>query len=256
MSKSLYVLKIGGKVLEDKATLQVVIQAFLALPGDKILVHGGGKQASILGQQLGIPPKMYQGRRITDEATLEIVTMVYAGLYNKQLVAQLQANGCNAIGLSGADGNTIKAHKRQVKEIDYGFAGDIDHVDAEGVDRLLNAGFTPVFCAITHNKQGQLLNTNADTIASTVAQSMAAFYSVNLLYCFEKEGVLLDPEDEQSVISHLNTSQYQSYCKTGVISGGMLPKLDNAFAALNAGVLSVRIAGPGNLQKGGTLLSV
>ncbi|MEM6378431.1 MAG: acetylglutamate kinase, partial [Bacteroidota bacterium] len=170
----LTILKIGGKLIEDEVVFSQVLDDFVQLPGLKILVHGGGARASQLGKALGTPAQMIEGRRITDADTLEIVTMVYAGLYNKKVVAQLQARNCNALGLSGADGNIIQAHKRIVKTIDYGFAGDIDQIDAVGIDRLLKADFTPVFCAITHNKKGQLLNTNADTIAAEVSQAMAA----------------------------------------------------------------------------------
>ncbi len=248
---ALQIVKIGGKILENAALLAPVLQGFAELEVPAILVHGGGKKASELGDRLGTPARMVDGRRITDAATLDIVTMVYAGLYNKQLVARLQATGINALGLTGADGNLIRAHKRVVRDLDYGFVGDIDAIDAEGIHQLLTAGFTPVFCAITHDKQGQLLNTNADTITSEVARALTARYAVQLLYCFEKPGVLLDPDDDTSVISELSFEQYQHYQAQGVIHSGMLPKLDNAFAGLRAGLQEVRIGGPGALATGG-----
>lgn len=250
----LTILKIGGKVVESQAVLDKVLQDFVQLTGAKILVHGGGAKASQLGEALGIPAQMVEGRRITDAATLEIVTMVYAGLYNKKVVAQLHAKDCNAIGLSGADGNLIQAHKRIVQTIDYGFAGDIDQIDALGIDRLLKADFTPVFCAITHDRQGQLLNTNADTIAAQLSQAMAALYEVKLVLCLDFDGVLADPKDAKSLISNLDFQQYEQHQQSGVISGGMIPKLDNAFAAIKNGVASVKICGPQTLLEGGTTL--
>lgn len=240
----LSILKIGGKLIEDKVRLSTVLSDFAKLDGHKILVHGGGKRANQLCQALSIEPKMVEGRRITDEPTLEIVTMVYAGLINKNIVAQLQALGCNAIGLSGADGNAILAHKRVVKTIDYGFAGDIDQVNVDTLSGLVSLGLTPVFCAITHNGKGQLLNTNADTIAATLATALASTYQIHLMYCFEKRGVLYDPEDDSSVISKLDPHRYRSYQKSGVINEGMIPKLDNAFGALSHGVQEVIIGSP------------
>lgn len=257
MAEDLFVLKIGGQVLEDETALQEVVGQFARRGGKKILVHGGGKRASQLGAALGIPARMYQGRRITDEKTLEIVTMVYAGLYNKKLVAALQAHDCNALGMSGADANAIQAHKRRGGEIDFGFAGDIDQVDHDGIDRLLQAGFTPVFCALTHDRQGQLLNTNADTIASTVASAMTAHYRVHLQFCFEKNGVLRDPDDDHSVIPLITQADFARYRKAGIISGGMLPKLDNAFHALKSGVEQVAISSIHEINgQGGTKLTL
>ena len=250
----LHILKIGGKLIEDSNVLDKVLNDFLQLDGHKILVHGGGKRASQLGQDLGIPAQMIDGRRVTDAATLEIVTMVYAGLYNKTIVAQLQAKDCNAIGLSGADGNVIRAHKRSGWEHDYGFAGDIDEVNSQSIKSLLEAGFTPVFCAITHDKKGQLLNTNADTIASQLAQTMVGTYRTTLHLCLDLPGVMLDPKDENSVLTDLSYASYQNYKQEGIISGGMLPKLDNAFAALEKGIQYVRICGPNTLLAGGTTL--
>lgn len=250
----LTILKIGGKVVEDAQVLDQVLEDFIQIEGAKILVHGGGAKASQLGKDLGIPAQMIDGRRITDAPTLEIVTMVYAGLYNKKVVAQLQAKGCNALGLSGADGNLIQAHKRIVQKIDYGFAGDIDQIDASGIDRLLKSDFTPVFCAITHNQKGQLLNTNADTIAAELSKAMASLYGVQLLLCMDFDGVLANPKDPQSLIPKLDQQQYADYQQRGIISGGMIPKLDNAFAAIASGVDRVKICGPQTLLKGGTTL--
>jgi acetylglutamate kinase len=252
--QTLHILKIGGKVVESDTILQSALNDFLQLPGQKILVHGGGKRASELGQQLGIPAQMIDGRRVTDAATLEIVTMVYAGLYNKKVVAQLQAKSCNAIGLSGADGNLIQAHQRSGWAHDYGFAGDIDSINSQSLSQLLQAGFTPVLCAITHNRQGQLLNTNADTIAASVAEAMSQLNEVHLHLCLDLPGVMRDPNDPDSTIASIQAHEYQHYQQQGIVSGGMIPKLDNAFAALNKGVKQVRICGPTTLATGGTLL--
>lgn len=243
MKQLLKVFKIGGGVLDDEAQLRAFVREFSQVAGRKILVHGGGKGASQMLQDLGIQPQMVQGRRITDAATLDVVTMFYAGKTNKQLVAALQAAGTNALGLSGADGNVIRAVKRPVKDIDYGFVGDLPEgsVDARLLGTLLEADLTPVLCAITHDGQGQLLNTNADTIASTVARTLAAAYAVELHFCFEKDGVLADINDEASVIPEIQPWQYQQLKAEGVIAAGMVPKLDNAFAALEAGVEKVVI---------------
>ncbi|KAA9338466.1 acetylglutamate kinase [Hymenobacter busanensis] len=243
MKNVLKVFKIGGGVLDDDAQLHQFVREFSQVRGRKILVHGGGKGASQLLQGLGIEPRMVQGRRITDAATLDVVTMFYAGKTNKQLVALLQQAGTNALGLSGADGNVIRAVKRPVTDIDYGFVGDLpaDSVDARLLGTLLEAGLTPVLCAITHDGQGQLLNTNADTIASTVARALAASYEVELHFCFEKDGVLADITDDASVIPQIQPAQYQQLKAEGVIAAGMIPKLDNAFAALAAGVEKVVI---------------
>ncbi|OON69285.1 acetylglutamate kinase [Hymenobacter sp. CRA2] len=243
MKEVLKVFKIGGGVLDDEAQLQRFVQEFGRVQGRKVLVHGGGKGASQMLKDLGIEPQMVQGRRITDAATLDVVTMFYAGKTNKQLVAALQAAGTNALGLSGADGNVIRAVKRPVKDIDYGFVGDLpeNSVNATLLSTLLETGLTPVLCAITHDGHGQLLNTNADTIASTVARALAAAYEVELHFCFEKDGVLGDLNDESSVIPQIGPEQYQQLKTEGVIAAGMIPKLDNAFAALEAGVEKVVI---------------
>lgn len=234
-------LKIGGQVLDNSSRLAAALDYFAGLSGPAILVHGGGKAAGRLSRAMGVEPKMVDGRRITDAQTLEIVTMVYAGGINKQVVAGLQARGCNAIGLSGADGNLIQAHKRIVKDIDYGFAGDIDVVNVDLLKGLLELGLRPVCCPITHDRAGQLLNTNADTIASRLAVALAEHYQVQLDYCFELPGVLKDFHDPGSIIPHLDPAAYNAYRNTGVISGGMIPKLDNAFDALRAGVARIRI---------------
>lgn len=248
MKSSLHIVKIGGNVAEDAHLLEAVLCDFAALEGHKILVHGGGKTTSEICRKLGIPVQMVDGRRITDTATLEVAVMVYAGLTNKRIVALLQSMGCNALGLSGADGNSILAHKRTGAAIDYGFAGDVDEVNAPFFAQLLEAGLTPVCCAITHDQQGQLLNTNADTIANEVATALASIYEVWLYYCLEKPGVLSDPGNDESIITAINRETYQELKAAGIVSGGMIPKLDNAFAALDAGVHGVLIGGPAMLQ--------
>jgi acetylglutamate kinase len=249
----LTILKIGGNVLDNPSLLNSVIDSFASMKGNKILIHGGGKIANVLMKQLGIEPKMVDGRRITDE-TLEIVTMVYAGWINKSLVSQLQARNCNAFGLTGADGNTIPATKRPVKEIDYGFVGDLDvsAINVKVIGGLLEQQLVPVFAPITHNKEGVLLNTNADTIASSMAIALAQSYKVKLIYCFEKNGVLSDPDDESSVISHINENDFDNYKSKGMIHSGMIPKLDNAFTALKSGVAEIIICGPTAFQEENT----
>lgn len=241
--KKLSVIKIGGNVIDDSEKLHQFLQDFTALPGDKILIHGGGKIATELGVSLGVEAKLVDGRRITDIETLRVVTMVYAGLINKNMVAQLQAKGCNAIGLTGADGNVIKAKKRPVKDIDYGFVGDLDasSVSTATLGSLLNAGLVPVFCAITHDGETQLLNTNADTIASAVAVAMSAVYETALIYCFEKRGVMRDIDDDNSLVHEIRMEQFETLKDEGVVSGGMIPKLHNAFEAIKSGVSAVYI---------------
>jgi acetylglutamate kinase len=252
--KSLKVIKIGGNVIDNPQSLQQFIADFAMLRGPKLLVHGGGKIATKLAEDLGIKSKMIEGRRITDEESLKVVTMVYAGLINKNIVAGLQQNKCNAIGLSGADGNMIMATRRLPKKVlssgeglgeavDYGFVGDIDEssVDQQGLGKLLEAGFTPVFSAITHDGKGQLLNTNADTIASAISIAMARDYETSLVFCFEKAGVLMDVEDNGSVIRSIDPDYYNELKRQGVINDGMIPKLDNAFEAINKGLKEVYI---------------
>lgn len=242
-NNQLTIIKIGGNVIDNSENLHRFLLDFTALPGDKILVHGGGKIATELGESLGIEAKMVEGRRITDIETLRIVTMVYAGLINKNMVAQLQAKGSNAIGLTGADGNVIQAKKRPVKEIDYGFVGDLDEnsVSSTTLDNLLKAGLVPVLCAITHDGETQLLNTNADTIASSVAVAMAGLYETRLVYCFEKKGVLKDVNDDGSVVREIKAAEFEGLKADGTVVGGMIPKLHNAFEAIKKGVSAVYI---------------
>jgi acetylglutamate kinase len=241
--EQLTIIKIGGNVIDNSEKLHQFLLDFTALPGQKILVHGGGKIATELGESLGIEAKMVDGRRITDIETLRIVTMVYAGLINKNMVAQLQAKGCNAIGLTGADGNIIKAIKRPVKTIDYGFVGDLtdDSVSSATLTNLLKAGLVPVLCAITHDGDTQLLNTNADTIASGVAIAMSAIYETQLVYCFEKKGVLRDVNNDESVVKEIKADEFEDLKADGTVAGGMIPKLHNAFDAINKGVAAVYI---------------
>lgn len=239
----LKVIKIGGNVIDQEEKLQAFLTDFASLPGQRVLVHGGGKVATELSRTLGIEPKMVDGRRITDEATLRVVTMVYAGLINKNLVARLQAAGTNALGLTGADANIIPATKRKAGAIDYGFAGDLnpDELNGDMLSRFLELGLTPVVAPITHDRQGHLLNTNADTIAASLAVALARHFEVQLVYCFEKPGVMRDVQDDHSLIHHLTYAGYQQLKEEGVIAAGMIPKLDNAYHALRAGVKTVRI---------------
>ena len=243
--KALYVIKIGGSIIDNEIKLSSFLKEFALINDRKILVHGGGKLATQLAQKSGIEQKLIDGRRITDAATLKIVTMVYAGYINKNIVAELQSHGCNAIGLSGADGDAIRAHKRNHPVIDYGFVGDIDHIDTSLFNNLLKQHYTVVVAPITHNNEGQLLNTNADTIAQEIAKAMSSAYDVNLIYSFEKAGVLTDMNDENSVLRELTWSHYQQLKAPGggpsKIYEGMLPKLDNAFSALKGGVKKVII---------------
>ncbi|GGH07305.1 acetylglutamate kinase [Sphingobacterium alkalisoli] len=262
-NSTLHIIKIGGNVIDDSDQLMIFLEKFAAIPGKKILVHGGGKIATRLASDLGLEAKMVDGRRITDEKMLDVVTMVYAGLTSKNIVATLQKYGCDALGLSGADANVIKAIKRPVKDIDYGFAGDIlaDSVNTLSIKKFLDAGFTPVFSAITHNGNGQLLNTNADTIASSLALALSELYETSLIYCFEKNGVLTDISDEDSVIESINVESFEKLKSQGVISEGMIPKLDNAFNAISKGVKNVYIGNALNLHlfqqgKFGTCLAI
>ena len=241
---TLKVIKIGGNIIDNDQLLSAFLSQFAQLDGPKILVHGGGKLASKLAEQMQVPVQMHDGRRITDAETLDIITMVYAGKINKNIIAQLQSEQCNAIGFSGADGNTISSEKRPVKTIDFGFVGDITSVNTDSLEILLNNNITPVFCAITHDSHGQLLNTNADTIASALAIGFAEKYRTELYYCFEKNGVLEDVNDEHSVIELITTKSYQSLLDKGIIAEGMLPKLTNCFNAIQHKVSSVYIGKP------------
>lgn len=248
MKQKLSIIKIGGNIIENKTELSKFLALFASLGGHKILVHGGGKLATQFATKLGIESKMVGGRRITDSETLDVITMVYAGLTNKTIVAQLQSSDCNAIGLSGADGDAIQAHKRPIKDIDYGFAGDVDGVNGDIISKLLEAGLTPVFCAMTHDGKGQLLNTNADTIASELAIGMSNIYEATLYYCFEKKGVLRDITDQNSVVKYIDSETYQQLLSDGIIADGMLPKLENCFHALNKNVGKVCIGHPSMLH--------
>lgn len=241
------VVKIGGNVIDDPAVLKRFIAEFAALPGPKILVHGGGKLATRLAQKLELNVQMVDGRRITDKGTLDVVTMVYAGLVNKQLVAGLQAAGCNALGLSGADGNAVTARRRNPEPIDYGFVGDIERIDSALLGRLLEAGITPVFCAIMHDGQGTLLNCNADSVASAVALGAAQVAPAELVFCFEKSGVLRDPDDEATLIREITAESYTALKEDGTVSKGMIPKIENALKAVANGVRSVTIKHSDNL---------
>ncbi len=243
MEETVRVIKIGGNVVDNPEALARFIAAFTAMPGKKILVHGGGKEATRMSARLEIPTTMIEGRRVTTRETLDVVTMVYAGLVNKRIVSMLQAAGCNAIGLTGADGNAICATRRKPQPIDYGFVGDIapSGVSATLIGSLLDAGLTPVFCAITHDGKGSLLNCNADTIASAVATGVARIAPVELVYCFEQPGVMEDINRPDSVIPLITPEIYARLRADGVVSKGMIPKIDNAFTAVNAGVKSVTI---------------
>ena len=246
----LTIIKVGGKVVETPDLLHAFLDQFKKISGNKILVHGGGSTATEIAGKLGIETRMVDGRRITDRAMLEVVTMVYGGLINKKIVAGLQARGCNAIGLTGADLDLIKAHKRPVKEIDYGFVGDVEDVNSREIRLLINESVVPVVAPLTHDGYGQILNTNADTIATEMAIEMSDYYSVYLFYCFEKKGVLLNPDDETTVVYDLDHELYEKYKNEGIIVEGMIPKLDNAFNAKRNGVKEILITNPENIATG------
>lgn len=241
--QSLTVIKIGGNIVDDESALNAFLDIYARIEGPKVLVHGGGKLATRMAAQLGIETQMVNGRRITDEAMLPIAVMVYAGLINKQITAQLQARGCDAMGISGADAKLIQSHKRPTEPIDYGYVGDFEASDVNVVrlQQLLEIGISPVFSAITADKEGQLLNTNADTIASNIAVALATKYKVALVYCFERKGVLQYINDENSVINTINQENFTQLKQQGVIADGMLPKIENALAAVNQGVDKVCI---------------
>lgn len=248
MKEQLTIIKVGGKIVEETSTLQQLLVDFSTLAGKKILVHGGGRSATRIAEQLGLENQMVNGRRITDFEILKVVTMVYGGLVNKTIVAGLQANGLNAIGLTGADMNVIKSIKRPVGEIDYGYVGDVKEVDADCLTMLLEADVIPVMAPLTHDGKGNILNTNADTIAAELAKSMAVRYDVTLTYCFEKKGVLSDESDDNSVISTITHELYTEYIDQGIVKGGMIPKLDNAFSAISAGVTQVVITSSSDIR--------
>ena len=236
------IVKVGGAVVEDEAQLTQLLKDFASIEGKKVLVHGGGRRATKVAAALGIESKMVNGRRITDADMLEVVTMVYGGLVNKNLVARLQAAGVNALGLTGADIDVIRSHKRPIKDgIDFGFVGDVEKANGQMLHTLINAGITPVMAPLTHDGQGHILNTNADTIAGETAKALAPYYDVTLIYSFEKKGVLSNPDDDNSVISEITREDFERYKADGTVAGGMIPKLDNAFDAIDAGVKRVII---------------
>ena len=241
MKDKLTLIKVGGQIVEEPETLQQLLTDFSKIEGHKVLVHGGGRAATKIAAQLGIESKMVNGRRITDEATLQVVTMVYGGLVNKQIVAGLQALNVNALGLTGADMNYMCSEKRPVKEIDYGFVGDVKEVNAGILADLIHKNVVPVLAPLTHDKKGNMLNTNADTIAGEAAKALAKYFDVTLMFCFEKKGVLLNPDDENSVIPEITEPLFNQYVADETINGGMIPKLENSFDAIRAGVKQVVI---------------
>lgn len=255
--QQLTIIKVGGKIVESADSLKQLLNDFSSIEGCKILVHGGGRSATTLANRLGIETKMVNGRRITDEAMLNVAAMVYAGLVNKQIVAGLQAQGVNALGLTGADLNYMRSEKRPVAEVDYGFVGDVKEVEGKLLSHLITMGIVPVLAPLTHDKKGNLLNTNADTIAGETAKALAAYFDVRLIYCFEKKGVLHDENDDESVIPKLSPPLFESYKNENIIQGGMIPKLDNAFEALKAGVKTVVITRADQINKNsGTVISL
>jgi len=242
MKEKLTIVKVGGAVVEDAEQLTRLLKDFSAIEGRKLLVHGGGRRATKVAERLGIETKMIDGRRITDEAMLEVVTMVYGGLVNKQVVARLQACGVNALGLTGADADVVRSHKRPLKNgIDYGYVGDVDCADGETLCGLIEQGIVPVMAPLTHDGKGNILNTNADTMASEAAKALAGHYDVTLIFSFEKPGVLRHPDDDTSLIPVITREDFERYKADGTISGGMLPKLENALSAVDAGVSRVII---------------
>ncbi|MBQ6379644.1 MAG: acetylglutamate kinase [Prevotella sp.] len=242
MKEKLTIIKVGGAIVEDEAQLSQLLKDFCAIEGRKVLVHGGGRRATQVASQLGIESKMVGGRRITDADMLQVVTMVYGGLVNKNLVARLQSNGINALGLTGADIDIIRSHRRPVKDgIDFGFVGDVDRADGRMLSRLIEEGITPVMAPLTHDGEGHILNTNADTIASETAKALAPYYDVTLIFSFEKKGVLRHPDDDDSVIPTITRADFLKYKADGTISGGMLPKIENALSAIDDGVSRVII---------------
>ena len=241
MKHPLTVIKVGGAVVENDGSLDSLLRGFAAVEGRKVLVHGGGRRATAVAASLGIESRMVGGRRVTDGDMLDVVTMVYGGLVNKNVVARLQALGVDALGLTGADMDVIRSHKRPVKDVDYGFVGDVERVDGAKLARLIEAGVTPVMAPLTHDGRGRMLNTNADTIAAETAKALAADYDVTLVYCFEKPGVLADPDDDSSLIPVITRQDFARLAADGTVAGGMLPKLENAFAAISAGVARVNI---------------
>jgi acetylglutamate kinase len=247
--EKLTIVKVGGKIVEEAESLNQLLADFKSISGNKILVHGGGRSATAMAAKLGIETKMVEGRRITDKEMLDVVTMVYGGLVNKNIVAGLQAKGCNAVGFTGADMDIIRAIKRPVKTIDYGYVGDVIDVNTREISMLMAQGVAPVIAPLTHDGKGSMLNTNADTIASELAIALSEHYKVFLVYCFEKDGVLSNPDDDKSLILEIDSDLYKQYKADGTIGEGMIPKLDNAFMALNSGVTEVIITNAKNLTK-------
>lgn len=239
--ENLTVIKVGGKIVEEPESLNQLLSLFTQIDGHKLLVHGGGRSATKIAEQLGIESKMVNGRRITDSETLKIVTMVYGGLVNKNIVAKLQALNINALGLTGADLNIIRSVKRPVKDIDYGYVGDVVEVDGKMLSTLIKQNIVPIMAPLTHDKQGNILNTNADTIAAETAQGLSPYFNVRLVYCFEKKGVLKDENDDESVIAEINKESFEQLVKDGIVQGGMIPKLENAFKSIENGVKEVII---------------
>jgi acetylglutamate kinase len=253
--EKLTLIKVGGKIVEEEDSLNSLLNDFTRIESYKILVHGGGRSATRLAEQLGVESKMVNGRRITDLETLKIVTMVYGGLVNKNIVAKLQSQGINALGLTGADMNIIRSRKRPVKDIDYGYVGDVEEVNSGILQNIIKQGIVPVLAPLTYDRQGNLLNTNADTIASETAQALAKYFDVTLVFCFEKKGVLLDENDDNSVIPELNKKSFAELTASGAIRGGMLPKLENAFKSIDNGVKEVIITqASAILGSGGTVV--
>jgi len=246
----LTIIKVGGKVVENPDSLDLLLDQFKRISGYKMLVHGGGSTATIIAEKLGIPTQMIDGRRITDKATLDVVTMVYGGLVNKKIVAGLQARNCNALGLTGADLSLVRARKRPVQTIDYGFVGDVEEVNSRELRLLLAENVVPVVAPITHDGKGTLLNTNADTMAAEIAADLAAFFNVFLFYCFDKKGVLSNPDDENSVIFEMDYTDFEAYKTQGTVNSGMIPKLENAFQAKKRGVKEVLITNAENIANG------
>ena len=241
MKEKITIIKVGGKIVEEQDSLAALLDRFSAIEGNKVLIHGGGRSATRMAERLGIESHMVNGRRITDSDTLQVVTMVYGGLVNKTIVAQLQARGVNALGLTGADCNIIKAHKRPVGEVDYGFVGDVDKADGLMLSRLIEQGIVPIVAPLTHDGNGNLLNTNADTMAAETAKALSAHYDTRLIYCFEVPGVMRDPDDADSLIPTITRESYRTLLADGIVSGGMVPKIDNAFNAIDNGVGEVII---------------
>lgn len=241
MKQKITVIKVGGKIVEEKESLDSLLDRFASIEGNRILIHGGGRSATRIAEALGIESRMVNGRRITDSETLKVVTMVYGGLVNKNIVAGLQARNVNALGLTGADCNVMRAHKRTSQDIDWGFVGDVDSADGAMLAKLINEGIVPIMAPLTHDGSGHLLNTNADTIAAETAKALAPYFDVTLTYCFEHPGVMRNPDDPTSLIARIDSDSYKALLADGTISGGMIPKIDNAFNALEGGVSRVII---------------